>query len=94
MSITKEEVLRLGKLARIKITDTEKTTLQLSGIFDWIDQLNMAYSKVANTEIIENMEHRHLERPDENPTSDQRNLILQNAPHRMHDFFVVPKVKE
>lgn len=94
MSVTKEDVLRCGKLARIKINDVEKVSAQLSGIFNWIDKLNEAYKKVTDTTLVENIEFRHLERPDQTPSNDQRNLVLQNAPHRAHDFFVVPKVKE
>ena len=94
MSITKEDVLRAGKLARIKIMDIEKVSKQMHGIFDWIDQLNKAHSQIKSTELVVQTQNRHLERADENPTPDQRNLILINAPHRVLDFFAVPKVKE
>jgi len=94
MSITEKDVLRAGKLARIKIMDVEKVSHQLQGVFNWIDQLNEAHSQVENPELVTQTDNRHLERDDLNPTKDQRSLILQNAPHRVLDFFAVPKVKE
>ena len=96
MSITKADVLRAGKLARIRIPDSnlDKVAEQLTGVFNWIDQLNQAHSQIKNAALIVDISNRHLEHPDIDPTGDQRGLVLQNAPHRVHDFFAVPKVKE
>jgi aspartyl-tRNA(Asn)/glutamyl-tRNA(Gln) amidotransferase subunit C len=96
MSITQADVLRAGKLARIRIhnSNLEKVASQLTGVFNWIDQLNQAHSQIQNQALIVDTQYRHLEHPDTDPVKDQRNLVLQNAPHRVHDFFAVPKVKE
>ncbi|USO02138.1 MAG: aspartyl/glutamyl-tRNA amidotransferase subunit C [Alphaproteobacteria bacterium] len=94
MKFTKDELLRLERLARIKIKDEEKAQKQLGDIFSWIEKLNEAYKDADDASIIIDSEHKHLERKEQAPLQDQHELILSNAPKRAHRFFVVPKVKD
>lgn len=66
MSISKEEVERIAKLARLKFSDFEKEKLQseLSSILEYVDQLKTVKNKV---------EIRHFE------DSDSLNLMRDDV---------------
>lgn len=94
MTIKYDEVKRIAKLSRIKVDEAEikKIDSELNGIMDWIDQLKQANENIENVEIPGNSIHVRLEREDSNPINDQHKEVLQNAPAKAHNFFVVPKV--
>jgi len=94
MQLTKEDVLRLGKLSRVKLENVDQMTDQLHQIFDWIEKLNQAYEQVSDISLVVDTKNKHLERKEENPSEDQHERMLTNAPKRAHRFFVVPKVKD
>ena len=95
MSIDKDKVKHISKLARISL-DEEKIndlTKDLSSIMNFIEKLNeLKTDKVAPlTSII----HASLKsRNDEVKDGKIRDQILKNSPEKNEEFFVVPKVIE
>ena len=95
MKIDKNTTLKIAKLSRIKIKDSEVEELstQLSSIVDWVDQLNE-----VNTDNIEPLTNVSLTkwplRKDIENSEDNSDKILSNAPDKLENFFTVPKVVE
>ncbi len=95
MSIDKNTVRKVARLARIKITDTEAEVLsgELSNILEMIEQLSE-----VNTDGIDPMtsviEMQMPEREDIVTDGNIPEKILKNAPEETTGFFVVPKVME
>ena len=95
MSITREEVEHVAYLARLGLTDEEKGRLaeQLSNILDAmraVDRLDT--SAIPPTAQV--IPLRNVMRADEVRPSSDREAILENAPRREGDFFLVPPVLE
>ena len=95
MSITREEVEHVAYLARLGLTDEEKGRLaeQLSNILDAmraIDRLDTS-AILPTAQVIP---LRNVMRADEVRPSSDREAILENAPRREGDFFLVPPVLE
>ncbi|MGD1857083.1 MAG: Asp-tRNA(Asn)/Glu-tRNA(Gln) amidotransferase subunit GatC [Leptolyngbyaceae cyanobacterium] len=88
-----EQVRKVALLARLELTDAEEQqfTKQLSGILDYVDQLNE-----LNTDDIEPttraIELSNITREDELEPFTARESILGIAPDREDDFFKVPKI--
>lgn len=95
MSVDDQTVRRIARLARIKIEDGDVAGLrdELSGILDWVEQLNE-----VDTDGVAPMTrvaaHQLKQRKDEVTTGDMADVITANAPLSEDDFFVVPKVVE
>jgi aspartyl-tRNA(Asn)/glutamyl-tRNA(Gln) amidotransferase subunit C len=95
MSLDAAAVARIARLARIRVTDHEKTPLasELSKVMDWIDQLQS-----VNTDGVEPLTSvvgaRLRTRPDIVTLNVTRDDVLANAPEAMAGFFTVPKVVE
>lgn len=95
MSIDKNTVLKVARLARIRTSDAEAEVLagELSKILDMIKQLNE-----VNTDGIEPMtsviEMQMPARDDKVTDGGMPEKILVNAPEQTAGFFVVPKVVE
>ena len=95
MSIDKNAVHKVAKLARIKTTDAEAEILagELSNILGMIQKLNE-----VNTDGIEPMtsviEMQMFEREDVVTDGGMPEEIVANAPEHTAGFFVVPKVVE
>lgn len=95
MSLTLEEVKKIAKLARIKMSEDEiaKYQTELNKIFSWIEQL-----KEVNTDNVEQMyspvTHSLPMREDKVTDGNIRDKVLQNAPESKYGFFAVPKVIE
>jgi aspartyl-tRNA(Asn)/glutamyl-tRNA(Gln) amidotransferase subunit C len=91
----KQTVLKVARLARLKIDDTKAEALakDLGGIFKWIEQLNG-----VKTDGVEPMTsvtaHKAYRRPDEVTDGNKQADIIANAPESAEGFFVVPKVVE
>ena len=95
MKINKNTILKIAKLTRVKINNNEIAELsnQLSSILDWVEILNE-----VNTDNIEplsnvNMSKLYL-RKDEKSKEDKSDEVLSNAPEKLENYFVVPKVVE
>ena len=95
MEFDKKSLLKLGKLARISISDDKLNNLSkdLNSILEFVDQLKEI--KTDQVDPTSNSLNQKLEVRDDivnnkNSTED----VLENAPEKEMDFFVVPKVIE
>lgn len=95
MSIDKNIVRKVAKLARIRTTDQEETVLaeELSNIITLIERLNEVKTDGVEpmTSVIEMLAPL---RTDEVTDGGIQKKILANAPEHTAGFFVVPKVVE
>lgn len=95
MSVDKDTVRRIAKLARIALDEARVAPMvdELNGIFTWVQQLNE-----VNVEGVPQMtsvvEHRLKMREDEVTDGGNANELMANAPQGEDRFFVVPKVVE
>ena len=95
MSLNKVQIEHIAKLARLELSEAEKTkfTAQLGSILDYFNKL-----KETNTDDVEPTSHsidlKNISRADEvrNCAEDIRVKILDNAPERSDDYFKVNKV--
>ena len=95
MKIDKNTTLKIAKLTRIKIEDREidELSAQLSSILDWVEQLNEV--NTDNIEPLSNVSMSKLPlRKDIEDNKDKSNDVLSNAPEKLENYFVVPKVVE
>ena len=98
MSITREQIIRVEKLASLKIDESkiDEMTEGLLKVFSWVDQLKKM--DISNTEPLSNpvvdiIPHTPLREDiphQDNSTED----VLSNAPEQNYGFFLVPKVVE
>jgi len=95
LKIDKNTILKIAKLCRIKISEqeTEELSTQLSSILDWVEQLNEVDTN--KVEPLSNISRAKLPlREDKEISEDKSNEILKNAPEKLENYFVVPKVVE
>lgn len=95
MAIDKATVARIAHLARLDVPEDQQERLagQLSGILQWIEQLNEVDTKgVEPLRSVMPIEHRWRE--DKVTDGERRDEVLANAPGREDGYFVVPKVVE
>ena len=95
MSVDRDTVAKIAKLARIRIEaeQMEPLAAELSNILGWIEQLNELDTEgvAPMTSVVE------VEAPlrkDEVTDGDCRDDVLANAPEAAEGFFLVPKVVE
>ena len=93
--ITKKDIEKIAKLARIEIDENacETMTTEVGSIIKWIEQLQEVDTK--NVEPLTNIHQNNLRMAadivaDGNITDD----ILRNSPHAKYNYFSVPKVIE
>ena len=95
MSINKDTVKHIAKLARISLDEKKINSLSkdLSSIMEFIGKLNELNTEktIPLTSII-NASLRTRE--DEVKDGKIRDQILKNSPEKNEEFFVVPKVIE
>jgi aspartyl-tRNA(Asn)/glutamyl-tRNA(Gln) amidotransferase subunit C len=95
MSVDKETVKRVARLARIKVSDAEAEALRadLNTILGWVEQLNE-----VNVDGVEPMTSvipmAMKKRRDEVTDGGKAGDIVANAPATQENFFLVPKVVE
>jgi aspartyl-tRNA(Asn)/glutamyl-tRNA(Gln) amidotransferase subunit C len=95
MSLSLEDVKRIARLARIRVTDAEaaQTQSQLNGIFGLIEQM-----QGVDTAGIEPMAHAQdlsqRLRPDQATEPDRRDAYQAVAPQTEIGLYLVPKVIE
>ena len=95
MSIDKDKIKHVSKLARISVDEKkiDGLTKDLNSIFKFIEQLNeLNTDKVEPLSSILNEPLRF--RKDEVNDGKIREKILKNSPKKNEEFFVVPKVIE
>jgi aspartyl-tRNA(Asn)/glutamyl-tRNA(Gln) amidotransferase subunit C len=95
MSLDPATIRRIASLARIRVEDHEVEPLchELNSILGWIEQLNeVDVTDVAPLTGAANM--AMAMRADEVTDGGYPDKVLSNAPERIGDFYVVPKVVE
>jgi aspartyl-tRNA(Asn)/glutamyl-tRNA(Gln) amidotransferase subunit C len=95
MSLDPATVRRIAKLARIRVDETQVAQLQteLSGILNWIEQLNEV--DVQGVDPLTGGAQMALRlRDDVVNDGGMADKVLANAPDRAGDFYAVPKVVE
>ncbi len=95
MSISKETVDYVARLARIELApnELEKLSSQLETILNFIDRLEKLEVKdVAETSHI--LPINNVFKPDRPVESLAADQVLMNAPAKQSNFFVVPKIIE
>jgi aspartyl-tRNA(Asn)/glutamyl-tRNA(Gln) amidotransferase subunit C len=91
--LTRDEVLKVARLARLKLNDAELDdyTEKLGNVLAYVDSLNE-----IDTEDIEPMVHAvelsNVFRADEVTPSLPREAALANAPKTDGKFFLVPQI--
>lgn len=95
MSLDKATVARIARLARLEVPDDQLETVagELDQILAFVEQLNE-----VNTDGVEPMtavvEMNLRMRPDKVTEGGEPEKVLANAPERVDNYFVVPKVVE
>ena len=95
MSIDKDTIKHISKLARISLDDKKIDSLSkdISSIMKFIEKLNKLNTDKINplTSIINSPLKSRIDEVKEEKIRDQ---ILKNSPDSNDEFFVVPKVIE
>lgn len=93
MSIEKSDIEKLSQLARINVSEESMDVVasRLNDVLSMVDQL-----QAVDTEGVEPMSHpldalQRL-RADEVTETDQRQILMSNAPAQEDGLFLVPKV--
>ena len=95
MSLTQKDVLKIGRLSRIKVLpgEEEGIALQLNAILKWMEDLQKV--DVSGVDLFENFTKPQMtEREDKVTEPNRVDAILANAPASNHHMFAVPKVVE
>lgn len=95
MSVDKDTVRRIAKLARLAVPETrlEPMAAELNGIFQWVEMLGEV--DVAGVQPMTSVVAQKLKwREDKVSDGGQADALLANAPGGEDHFFVVPKVVE
>lgn len=95
MSVDKDTVRRIAKLARLAVPETrlEPMAAELNGIFQWVEMLGEVdvAGVPAMTSVVA---QKRKWREDKVSDGNQADALLANAPGGEEHFFVVPKVVE
>lgn len=95
MSVDKDTVRRIARLARIKVAEErlEPMVAELNGIFQWVEMLNEV--KVEGVPAMTSVVAQKLRwRADQVTDGNVADGLMRNAPDSEENFFVVPKVVE
>ncbi len=93
MKITKEQVLHVAALARLKFTPEEEEMFrtQLGDIIDLADKLNdLNVENIKPTAQV--LQIQNVYREDVRKDSYPREKILANAPEQSDGCYIVPKI--
>jgi aspartyl-tRNA(Asn)/glutamyl-tRNA(Gln) amidotransferase subunit C len=95
MSVDKDTVRRIAKLARLAVPETRQEAMaaELNGIFQWVEMLGEV--NVEGVPAMTSVVAQKLKwRADVVSDGGQADALLANAPGGEDHFFVVPKVVE
>jgi aspartyl-tRNA(Asn)/glutamyl-tRNA(Gln) amidotransferase subunit C len=95
MSVDKDTVRRIAKLARIALPEDRVAPMEdeLNGILKWVEQLNEV--DVTGIEPMTSVVAQTLRmREDVVTAGDAAEAVVANAPESEDNFFLVPKVVE
>jgi aspartyl-tRNA(Asn)/glutamyl-tRNA(Gln) amidotransferase subunit C len=95
-SMDKEEVLKLAKLARIDLSDTEATNLsrEIESILDYVSQVKGATKATSNKLEANSFAVRNVMREDTDPHESgiHTESLLAEAPARDGNYLKVKKI--
>lgn len=93
MSISKEEIIHIAKLASLNLSDAEieKYTEDMKEILEFANMVNNVNTE-GTTETIGANQKSNAFRKDEIVEFKNRDLLLQNAPSQDEGMFRIPKV--
>jgi aspartyl-tRNA(Asn)/glutamyl-tRNA(Gln) amidotransferase subunit C len=95
MSVDKDTVRRIAKLARLALDEARVAPMvdELNGILDWVQQLEQV--DVGAVAPMTSVVAQKLKmRADEITEGGEADALMANAPESEDHFFVVPKVVE
>ncbi len=93
MNVSREEVIKVANLARLRLREEEIDKFQndLNNCFNYFDQL-----REVDTEGVEPLHHlldlRNVVEADEPGECLPRDIALRDAPDRTEEFFRMPRV--
>ncbi len=93
MKITRDEVLHVAKLARLKLTEeaVDQFSDQIADILDYVNTLNQVdTSGIAPTSHVISL--TNVLRDDDPGTHLNREDTLANAPEKEDGAFIVPRI--
>ena len=95
MSLTKDDVKKIGRLARLHVADEQCDSLadELGNILNFVEQLSEVDTggvALTNSPV----KHKMRLRDDVITAGNEPELVLKNAPDGHMDFYTVPKVVE
>jgi aspartyl-tRNA(Asn)/glutamyl-tRNA(Gln) amidotransferase subunit C len=96
MSLTRQDVEKIARLARLSITEAEMPVYvtSLSSIVDFVDDLSRVQTSDVEP-LAHPLEGQHQRlRPDTVTESDQHEKYQANAPQVQAGLYVVPRVIE
>ncbi len=95
MSLDKEQVQHIAKLARLKIADEDvaETVEKLSRIVDFVDQLSQA-DTTSVVPMAHPLDEAQRLRADAVTEPNDRDHVQENAPETENGLYLVPKVIE
>ena len=93
MSVSLDDVKKIAALAQLEFSDAElqKFTGQLNSILGYVDQLNQIDTSEVDI-TYHPITYPDVFRPDEAEECLPVDKVLQNAPEKTWQYFVVPKV--
>lgn len=95
MSITKETVTKIARLARLHVEENDKEHLagEIGSIMAWIEQLSEVNTDGITplTSVVDMEMHQREDVVSDGGYADK---VLKNAPESVEGFFVVPKIVE
>lgn len=95
MSVSKKDVEYVAELARLNFSEEEKEGLihDLNSVLAYMEKLNELDTE--NTDIIVNPYYiENVFREDEIEPSMELKEVLKNAPEKLEEYVVVPKIIE
>jgi aspartyl-tRNA(Asn)/glutamyl-tRNA(Gln) amidotransferase subunit C len=95
MSVDKDTVRRIAKLARLAIPEARLAPMadELNGIFKWVEMLGEV--DVQGVPALTSVVAQKLKRREDKVTDGgNADALMQNAPNAEDHFFTVPKVVE
>lgn len=95
MSIDKDTVKRVARLARLSVTEDEAESLkgELNSILDWVEMLNEV--DVDNVSPLTSVVTQEMKKRDDVISDgNYADKVVSNAPMSEDNYFMVPKVIE
>lgn len=95
MALTKQDVTKIARLARIAVSDADKEHFakEISGILQWIEQLQEVPTDGV-PQMVSVADMRLPWREDKVTDGNQQDAVVKNAPQSEYGCFAVPKVIE